>query len=124
MVEGLIKKVPKNRIKLEEILRHKFFTKNKIPINLPFSFIIHPPSREFIKEYNPNQKFDDDFDLKSAFLPKTREGVILPQLKVPINKMLEISSVLKGEEPKVSSRGEPKVSSRGEPKVSSRGQVS
>ena len=114
MVEGLIKKVPKHRIKLEEILRHKFFTKNKIPINLPFSFIIQPPSREFIKEYNPNHKFVDDYDLKTAFFPKTREGVILPQLKVPINKMLEISSVLKGEEPKVSSRGEPKVSSRGQ----------
>ena len=61
---------------------HDFFTKNKIPRNLPFTFLKEPPSTTFIQSYIPN------YLPKGELIAKQRmaSAMNLPKISTPFKK--------------------------------------
>ena len=53
LLKSLLVMGPERRIDLKEIESHPFFTKNKIPAQLPPQILTQPPSVDFVKTYVP-----------------------------------------------------------------------
>ena len=54
LIFGCLFQNPAKRTILEDIVKHKFFTKNKLPKALPFTFLNTPPTTEFMRGYIKN----------------------------------------------------------------------
>ena len=91
LIKRLLNKNPKERIKLEEILEHDFFKKDKIPKILPLYSLFKPPlNYEYIYKYKNNDNYEEKkiFDNNNDEKNKNKEIEELSIKNVDLNNEL------------------------------------
>ena len=91
LIKKLLNKNPKERIKLEEILEHDFFKKDKIPKILPLYSLFKPPlNYEYICKYKNNDNYEEKkiFDNNNDEKNKNKDIEELSIKNVDLNNKL------------------------------------